>query len=149
MTSSAFLFLTYAKYLNTHGGAVTCGSTTITAEKLITQAKKQVDYILGDNPEKMSYMVGFGENFPQHVHHRGSSLPSIHAHPDRIDCNSGFQYLYSGSPNPNVLIGAIVGGPDSKDNFNDDRNNYQQAEPATYINAPFLGALAFFSSNTN
>lgn len=76
-------------------------------------------------------MVGFGERFPQHVHHRGSSLPSIHSHPHQIDCNCGFQYLYSGSPNPNVLIGAIVGEPDSKDNFSDDPNNYQQAEPAT------------------
>lgn len=107
-----------------------------------------MDYILGDNPAKMSYMVGFGERYPQHVHHRGSSLPSIHAHPDHIACNDGFQYLYSRSPNPNVLAGAILGGPDNRDNFADDRNNYQQSEPATYINAPFVGAVAFFSSKT-
>lgn len=91
-------------------------------------------------------MVGFGEKFPQHVHHRGSSLPSIHSHPDKINCNDGFQYLYSGSSNPNVLTGAILGGPDEHDNFYDDRNKYQQSEPATYINAPFVGALAFFSA---
>lgn len=96
----------------------------------------------------MSYMVGFGGRFPQHVHHRGSSVPSIHAHPDRIPCNDGFRYLNSGSPNPNVLVGAIVGGPDSRDNFADDRNNYQQSEPATYINAPFVGAVAYFSAKT-
>lgn len=149
VTTSSFLLLTYAKYLNLNGGVVTCGTSTVTAEKLIAQAKKQVDYILGDNPAKMSYMVGFGERYPQHVHHRGSSLPSVHAHPERIACNNGFQYLYSGSPNPNVLVGAIVGGPDSRDNFADDRNNYQQSEPATYINAPFVGAVAFFSANAN
>lgn len=119
---------------------------TITSEKLITLAKKQVDYVLGDNPAKMSYMVGFGERYPLHVHHRGSSLPSVHAHPDLIDCNNGFQYLYSSSANPNVLVGAILGGPNDKDQFSDDRNNYQQSEPATYINAPFVGALAFFSA---
>ncbi|KAJ6307899.1 hypothetical protein OIU76_017643 [Salix suchowensis] len=34
----------------------------------------------------------------------------------------------------------------AEDNFADDRNNYQQSEPATYINAPFVGALAFFSA---
>lgn len=94
----------------------------------------------------MSYMVGFGEKYPIHVHHRGSSLPSVHSHPGKIGCNDGFQYLNSGSPNPNVLVGAILGGPDSTDNFSDDRNNYQQSEPATYINAPFVGALAFFSA---
>lgn len=146
VTSSAFLLLTYAKYLNQNGGVATCGSSTITVEKLITQAKKQVDYILGDNPAKMSYMVGFGARYPQHIHHRGSSVPSIHAHPGRITCNDGSQYLNSGSPNPNVLVGAIVGGPDSRDSFADDRNNYQQSEPATYINAPFVGALAYLSA---
>ncbi|KAM4123038.1 hypothetical protein ACJW30_01G130400 [Castanea mollissima] len=146
VTSTAFLLLTYAKYLSSNGGVATCGGSTVTAENLISHAKKQVDYILGDNPAKMSYMVGFGEKYPQHVHHRGSSLPSIHAHPDHIACNNGFQYLYSSSPNPNVLAGAIVGGPDNRDSFSDDRNNYQQAEPATYINAPFVGALAFFSA---
>ncbi|KAL5551521.1 hypothetical protein UlMin_001697 [Ulmus minor] len=147
VTTSTFLLLTYAKYLNLHGGVAKCGSSPITSEKLIAQAKKQVDYILGDNPAKMSYMVGFGDRFPQHVHHRGSSLPSVHAHPDKIDCNNGFQYHDSSSPNPNPLVGAVVGGPDSQDNFADDRNNYQQSEPATYINAPLVGALAFFSAN--
>ncbi|XP_030453886.2 endoglucanase 1-like [Syzygium oleosum] len=145
VTSTSLLLLTYAKYLSANGVAVSCGTTTVTAETLITQARKQVDYILGDNPARTSYMVGFGDRYPLHVHHRGSSLPSVGSHPSRISCSDGFQYLYSGSPNPNVLVGAIIGGPDSNDHFADDRNNYQQSEPATYINAPFVGALAFFS----
>lgn len=146
VTTSSFLLLTYAKYLKSNEVVATCGSSTITADKLIAQAKKQVDYILGDNPKQMSYMVGFGEKYPMHVHHRGSSLPFVHSHREKIGCGDGFQYLYSGSPNPNVLVGAIIGGPDSSDNFADDRSNYQQSEPATYINAPFVGALAFFSA---
>ncbi|KAF5734364.1 Endoglucanase 1 [Tripterygium wilfordii] len=146
VTTTSFLLLTYAKYLNSNGGVATCGSSTVTSEKLIELARKQVDYILGDNPAKMSYMVGFGTKYPQHVHHRGSSLPSIHSNPNKINCNNGFQYLYSASPNPNILTGAIVGGPDNRDSFADDRNNYQQSEPATYINAAFVGALAFFST---
>lgn len=147
MTSTAFLLLTYAKYLSSNGGSASCGTSTVTAERLISLAKKQVDYILGDNPAKMSYMVGFGGKYPQHVHHRGSSIPSVRTHPDHIACSNGFQYLYSASPNPNVLVGAILGGPNNRDSFADDRNNYQQSEPATYINAPFVGALAFFSAN--
>lgn len=150
VTTSSFLLLAYAKYLASNGGAaVSCGASTITADRLVSQARKQVDYILGDNPAKMSYMVGFGPKFPQHIHHRGSSVPSIRDHPDRIPCNAGFQYLYSSSPNPNILVGAIVGGPDSKDNYADDRNNYQQSEPATYINAPLVGALAFLSGQSS
>ncbi|XP_039123894.1 LOW QUALITY PROTEIN: endoglucanase 1-like [Dioscorea cayenensis subsp. rotundata] len=146
VTSATFLLLTYAKYLKGNGGATTCGSSTITAESLISLAKKQVDYILGVNPAKMSYMVGFGKRYPLHVHHRGSSIPSVHAHPSHISCNEGFSYLYSSSPNPNILTGAVLGGPDNKDSFSGDRNNYQQSEPATYINAPMVGALAFFAS---
>ncbi|XP_010906451.1 endoglucanase 1 [Elaeis guineensis] len=145
VTSATFLLLTYATYLNSDGGSVSCGASKITAPQLISLAKKQVDYILGQNPAKMSYMVGFGERYPLHVHHRGSSIPSVHAHPSHVSCNDGFQYLYSGSPNPNVLVGAVLGGPDGNDGFSDDRNNYQQTEPATYINAPMVGALAFFS----
>ncbi|KAF9602294.1 hypothetical protein IFM89_026411 [Coptis chinensis] len=146
VTSTALLLLTYAKYLSSNGGNIQCGTSTFRKEDLISIAKKQVDYILGDNPQKMSYMVGFGNRYPTHVHHRGSSLPSVHAHPDRVACNDGFQYLNSASPNPNILVGAILGGPDNRDSFSDDRNNYQQSEPATYINAPLVGALAFFSS---
>ncbi|CAN0908941.1 Endoglucanase 1 [Linum grandiflorum] len=151
VTSTTFLLLTYAKYLNSNGGGETLcggGATKVTAASLVAQAKKQVDYILGENPAKMSYMVGFGDKYPLHVHHRGSSVPSLKSHPSRIPCGEGFQYLYSGEPNPNVLVGAIVGGPDRRDEFEDARGNYQQSEPATYINAPFVGVLAFFAATT-
>lgn len=146
VTATSLLLLTYAKYLSSSSINVQCGGSTVTSQTLIGLAKKQVDYILGDNPQKMSYMVGFGDRYPKNVHHRGSSVPSIHDHPQHISCGDGFQYFHSSSPNPNVLVGAIVGGPDSSDQFSDDRNNYQQSEPATYINAPLVGALAFFST---
>ncbi|XP_028756002.1 endoglucanase 1-like [Neltuma alba] len=146
VTSTSLVLLTYAKYLGSSSIEVRCGGSTVTAQSLVGLARKQVDYILGDNPEKMSYMVGFGDRYPKNIHHRGSSVPSIRDHPQRISCDDGFQYFHSSSPNPNLLVGAIVGGPDSSDRFSDDRNNYQQSEPATYINAPLVGALAFFSA---
>ncbi|OIW09400.1 hypothetical protein TanjilG_20997, partial [Lupinus angustifolius] len=147
VTTSSFLLLTYAKYLNSNEqNIVSCGTTTLTRHNIISLVKTQVDYILGNNPTNMSYMVAFGDKYPKHIHHRGSSMPSVHNQPQKISCNDGFQYFHLGSPNPNDLVGAIVGGPDSNDNFSHDRNNYQQSEPATYINAPFVGVLAFFSS---
>ncbi|KAL8090724.1 endoglucanase 1-like [Apium graveolens] len=148
VTASTLLLLTYAKYLDTTHGVAHCGTTVFAADKLRALAKQQVDYILGDNPQKISYMVGFGNKSPSNIHHRGSSIPSVHKEPGHIGCNEGFQYLQSSTPNPNIHEGAIVGGPDNNDNFSDDRNNYQQSEPATYINAPFVGALAYFSSTT-
>ena len=44
-------------------------------------------------------------------------------------------------PNPNVLIGAIVGGPDSNDQFSDRRRTSSYTEPTTYINSGFVGLL--------
>ncbi|KAG2265539.1 hypothetical protein Bca52824_072618 [Brassica carinata] len=58
--------------------------------KILTQA--QVDYILGNNPMKMSYMVGYGNKYPTQPYHRGSSLPSIKSKPEKINCNGGISY---------------------------------------------------------
>ncbi|KAK1398839.1 Endoglucanase [Heracleum sosnowskyi] len=117
VTSTSFLLVTYAKYLTTSQKVVNCGGSIVTPRKLRTLAKQQVDYLLGDNPLKMSYMVGYGPRYPQRIHHRGSSLPSIASHPSKIQCTAGFTVMKSQSPNPNILIGAVVGGPDGKDRF--------------------------------
>ncbi|XP_024538201.1 endoglucanase 17 [Selaginella moellendorffii] len=145
-TSNAFLLITYAGYLSSTKQSVRCGGgSNFKPNELITFAKRQIDYILGNNPRKMSYMVGFGAKFPQHVHHRGSSLPSIHTQPQRISCKDGFNWLHTPNPNPNLLIGAVVGGPDQNDNYADNRDDYSQSEPSTYINAGLVGALAYFT----
>jgi len=104
-----------------------------------------VDYLLGENPLKMSYMVGYGPRYPRRIHHRGSSLPSIGVHPGKIQCSAGFSVMNSESPNPNTLVGAVVGGPDLNDRFPDERSDYEQSEPATYINAPLVGSLAYLA----
>lgn len=104
-----------------------------------------MDYLLGDNPLKMSYMVGYGGRYPKRIHHRGSSLPSIKAHPAKIQCSAGFSVMNSAAPNPNLLIGAVVGGPDQNDRFPDQRSDYEQSEPATYTNAPLVGSLAYLA----
>lgn len=109
----------------------------------------QVDYILGDNPMKMSYMVGYGKRYPQRIHHRASSLPSVSAHPAHIGCKGGTPYYLSPKSNPNTLVGAVVGGPNITDKFPDSRPIFQQSEPTTYINAPLVGLLAYFSAHPN
>ncbi|XP_058077027.1 endoglucanase 17 [Magnolia sinica] len=145
VTSTSFLLLTYAKYLTSASKVVTCAGATITPKRLRIIAKRQVDYLLGDNPMRMSYMVGYGGRYPQRIHHRGSSLPSIATHPAKIQCSSGFTAMKSESPNPNILVGAVVGGPDAHDRFPDERSDYEQSEPATYINAPLVGSLTYLA----
>ncbi|KAL8087971.1 hypothetical protein AgCh_037930 [Apium graveolens] len=146
-SSLSFLLVVYAKYLKRANRVVQCDHGVVTPLKLVDLAKSQVDYILGNNPMKTSYMVGYGQKFPQRVHHRGSSMPSIKVHKDHIKCKDGTTYYESKAPNPNLLTGAVVGGPGLDDLFADDRNNPGQSEPATYINAPLVGLLAYFSGN--
>ncbi|EES04405.1 endoglucanase 4 [Sorghum bicolor] len=146
VTSTAFLLLAHAKSLAGAGAMVSCGGAAVPASALVAVAKRQVDYILGANPAAMSYMVGFGARYPRHVHHRGASMPSVRDHPARIACDEGFRYLHSSDPDANVLVGAVVGGPDGSDAFTDSRDNFAQTEPSTYTNAPLVGALAFFAA---
>ncbi|XP_058098719.1 endoglucanase 23-like [Magnolia sinica] len=149
VTSIAFLLLTYANYLSRSFQTVNCGSVSVGPTSLQSQAKKQVDYILGDNPMSMSYMVGYGNKYPQRIHHRGSSLPSIVDHPQFIACKEGSTYFNSSGPNSNILVGAVVGGPGEDDEYTDDRVDFRKSEPTTYINAPLVGVLAYFVANPN
>ncbi|KAL2477039.1 Endoglucanase 24 [Forsythia ovata] len=148
-TSISFLLLVYANYLEKSSEIVNCGSISVGPKMLRQLAKRQVDYILGDNPKGMSYMVGYSNYYPQRIHHRGSSLPSIKDHPQPIRCKEGSVYFNSSAPNPNVLVGAVVGGPEEDDIYEDDRADFRKSEPTTYINAPFVGVLAYFVANPN
>lgn len=147
VTSLSFLLLAYSNYLSHSNHVVPCGDRSASSALLKQLAKHQVDYILGDNPLRMSYMVGYGNQYPQRIHHRASSLPSVQAHPAHIGCKEGSRYFFSPNPNPNVLVGAVVGGPNSTDSFPDSRPLYQESEPTTYINAPLVGLLAYFSAH--
>ncbi|KAM3387201.1 hypothetical protein ACQJBY_010194 [Aegilops geniculata] len=148
VASASFLLTTYAKYMAVSNRAFSCQNLPVTYKALRALAKRQVDYVLGDNPLGMSYMVGYGARSPQRIHHRASSMPSVAAHPAHIGCQEGFQsYLYAGGPNPNVHTGAVVGGPDQSDAFPDDRADYARSEPTTYTNAPLVGCLAYFAGS--
>lgn len=148
VTSITFLLTTYAKYMATSKHTFNCGNLLVTPKTLQRLARKQVNYILGENPMKMSYMVGYGTNYPRRVHHRGSSLPSVTVHPQSFGCEGGFQpFYYTPNPNLNILVGAVVGGPNQNDFFPDERTDYSHSEPATYINAALVGPLAYFAGS--
>ncbi|CAN0902560.1 Endoglucanase 8 [Linum grandiflorum] len=143
-TSLGFLLSVYSKILRGQNRVVKCGNNVqINPSRIRQFVKSQADYILGSNPLGMSYMVGYGNKYPKKIHHRGSILPSMAKHPSRIQCSEGYMYFTSMTPNPNVLIGAVPGGPDILDGFKDTQLDVSQSEPTTYINAPFVGVLAF------
>ncbi|CAI5500906.1 unnamed protein product [Closterium sp. Naga37s-1] len=213
VTAVSLLIAVYSDYLDRASVAsVQCDSTAVTPAAMRKFVAKQMSYLLGENPRRMSYMVGYGASFPMRVHHRGASIVSIKKDPRPVGCEEGFKWFHTQvsafavmiagtltrrqqnarrrsmpspgrttvvmrrkcpapsrtsctpshpmpcpliippttpvvprpaqAPNANVLVGAVVGGPDNMDAYKDVRDNYQQSEVSTYVNSPLVGALA-------
>jgi len=102
--------------------------------KYVEFVQKQTDYILGDNPAKVNYVVGAEANSPKAVHHRGAS--GVFDSQDK-----------AAKPDENIytLWGALAGGPDKNDKYVDSRSNYQMTEVALDYNAAFQMNLAFLT----
>ncbi|ESQ55390.1 hypothetical protein EUTSA_v10027553mg [Eutrema salsugineum] len=142
-TATSFILSAYSKYLEAANASIECSNEKLEAFELLNIARAQADYILGSNPKSMSYMVGFGTNYPKRPHHRGASIVSINKDKTVVSCNEGFNAWFNNpAPNPNVLTGAIVGGPDENDAYGDERTDFQHSEPAPATAAPFVGVLA-------
>lgn len=120
------------RYAETAGFIVACASDTVLKDKVPAGAEEfyenQINYALGDNPLKQSYVVGFGEKSAHNAHHRG-------AH------GSWKNDIYTPAQNRHILYGALVGGPAEDGSYVDDRNNYINNEVATDYNAGFTALL--------
>jgi len=104
-----------------------------------TFATEQLDYILGDNPNEYSYVVGFGNNYPLRIHHRGSAGNAPLPLPPSPENDSSADSLQE---NEHILYGALVGGPrDANDSpHNDLRNDFITNEVGISFNAPLANA---------
>ncbi|RLM86436.1 endoglucanase 22-like [Panicum miliaceum] len=146
VSSAAFLLTAYSRYLSAGSaspGLLRCPRGAAAPDELLALARSQADYILGRNPLRLSYMVGYGRRYPVRVHHRGASIVAHKANSRFIGCMQGFDDWFGrGRANPNVLAGAIVGGPNCRDEFRDHRGNYMQTEACTYNTAPMVGVFA-------
>jgi len=100
--------------------------------KYIDFVKSQTDYILGDNPAKVNYVVGAEKNSPKAVHHRGASGTY-----DSQDVNAK-----PTDHNVYTIWGALAGGPGKDDSYTDTRKNYEMNEVALDYNAAFQMNLA-------
>lgn len=89
--------------------------------------EKQINYALGSTGR--SFVVGFGENAPEHPHHRTSQA-------------SWSDNMNEPSTSRHTLYGALVGGPDANDGYADTVSDYNKNEVADDYNAGFTGALA-------
>ncbi|GAV81923.1 Glyco_hydro_9 domain-containing protein [Cephalotus follicularis] len=147
VANAAFLASLFVDYMNaTDVPGINCGPTFIPLDVLRSFATSQVDYILGKNPMNMSYVVGYGNKSPRHVHHRGASTPNNHI---KYSCKGGWQWFWDSKPNPNNITGAMVAGPDRFDQFHDVRSNYSYTEPTLAGNAGLVAALTSLSTADN
>jgi len=143
VSTAAFLLTLYSDILRNSTQKLKCHGGSVDYQEILHFAKSQVDYILGSNPMNMSYLVGYGRKYPTRVHHRGASMVPYRESMGFIGCTQGFDLWYGREePNPNVVVGAVVGGPDCQDNFMDQRGNYMQTEACTYNTAPLVGVFA-------
>lgn len=90
-------------------------------------AVSQANYALGDTG--FSYLIGFGEDYPQNPHHRTAQG----SYSNNMNEPSGERH---------TLYGALVGGPDASDGYTDEVSNYTTNEVACDYNAGFTGLLA-------
>ncbi|MCY9399216.1 glycoside hydrolase family 9 protein [Bacillus haynesii] len=118
-SNAAFLAFVYSDWVKDAGKA----------KRYRDFAVQQMNYMLGDNPQQRSFIVGYGTNPPRHPHHRtahGSwadhmNVPENHRH---------------------TLYGALVGGPGRDDSYRDETNDYVSNEVAIDYNAAFTGNVA-------
>ncbi|KQK21861.1 endoglucanase 9 [Brachypodium distachyon] len=148
VVNAAFLASVFSDYLDaadTPGWY--CGPHFYSVEVLRSFARTQIEYILGKNPLKMSYVVGYGNHYPKHVHHRGASIPKkkgVH-----YGCKEGWKWRDSKKPNPHIVVGAMVAGPDRHDRFKDVRKNYNYTEATLAGNAGLVTALVALSGEAH
>ncbi|GHU51862.1 endoglucanase [Clostridia bacterium] len=97
--------------------------------------ESQVNYALGDNPAKWSYVIGFGDQgWPMNIHHRG-------AYGDWIDGGGNNNAYITENGYSHVLYGALVGGPDKTGAYKDQTTAYEYTEVATDYNAAYTSNL--------
>jgi endoglucanase len=127
--NEAFLALEFSNYLTANNLSPSLATT------YHSFAVQQINYILGQNPNDMSYEVGFtndGTNtaWSQYPH----NAPAHDSWDDNLTTPAQTRHLD---------YGLLVGGPDSaNDQYADERSNYEETEGAIDYNALFSGDLA-------
>lgn len=87
----------------------------------------QMQYLMGNNPLNRCYIVGYSEISAKFPHHRAAS--------GLTKCEDPDEHRY-------VLYGALVGGPNGKDEHNDITSDWIDNEVTIDYNAAFVGACA-------
>ena len=102
--------------------------------------EKNVAYLLGDNSNSKSYVVGFTRNnakAPTKPHHRG------YYGNENPDCDVN---CVGSAPEKNKLLGGLIAGDFSSGSHNGSAAQWNVNEVCVDMNAPLVGALGYILS---
>lgn len=122
----AFLYALYSKFYG--------------MDEFDEMIEKNVGYLLGDNRNKKSYVVGFtknGANAPTKPHHRG------YYGNENPDCDVN---CVGSAPEKNKLLGGLIAGDFSSGSHNGSAAQWNVNEVCVDMNAPLVGALGYILS---
>lgn len=118
--NAAFAMHLLAKQMTTAGGRNIDATTQEKIDSYRSFALGQINYLLGNNPEKTPYIVGVHPNSPINPHSApasgGNDAGTIDTYPEK---------------EAYTIYGALVGGPDKNDRFEDRRSDWRQNEVNT------------------
>ncbi|APR86180.1 Endo-1,4-beta-glucanase [Minicystis rosea] len=112
-------------------------------DKYRTFALGSLEFVKGTGSGgSRSFVVGWGQNPPQHPHHRNAF--GYDPAPGSQDNADGWTPFNNNAAHKYVLSGALVGGPSSVNgSFTDNVQSYQSTEVTIDYNAGFAGTAAF------
>lgn len=100
--------------------------------------QRTIDYIMGDNDNKFSFITGLTNNSPIHPHHRNYYFQDMFLWDTDFICNPKYREL-----------GYLVGGNFDLSLYNDHINNAITNEGGIDFNAGLVGALGYINSIIN
>eukprot|EP01024_Parvocaulis_polyphysoides_P029848 TRINITY_DN2706_c3_g1_i2.p4 TRINITY_DN2706_c3_g1~~TRINITY_DN2706_c3_g1_i2.p4 ORF type:complete len:158 (+),score=21.10 TRINITY_DN2706_c3_g1_i2:111-584(+) len=118
-------------------------------KKYLCWAHEQMLAVLGENPQKMSFVVGSsweGVKYPLRLSHKAASCPpKLTSLCSATPVTVNTPYFASSGPNPSIARGGVVNGPNRFGRFVDSRSNFLQNEAFIENGASLLGLVALAS----
>ncbi len=100
-------------------------------------ALTSIEYIMGSNGKKFSYIVGFGDNFPHYPHHR-----NFYGLDNDSEANLKPQEKF-------MQLGYMVGGSIKDGDYVDNEKEYTYSEGGIDYNAGLVASLGYINSILN
>ena len=102
-------------------------------------AEEHLDYLLGKNFHNMSFVVGYGEKYPQHIHHRVA-----------ICKDSEFKGALVGGPDASMEDSTVLKAFEGKNYgpariYVDNEDSYSTNEVAIHFNSALVFVLAYLN----